>query len=196
MDKNRKLKRLVPIVIIIALFIAAVYGIAIYKRSKSNNVKEEIDTTTIYANLDKFDMNVEEASISYLGTQYMKFSKFEILEWDEDTMKGKVKLSVPDAYDEMVKTLEEFNIEYNSIIKAEDSTSLDLKNVLIERLAYTIENTDKIREEEISVDLTEHDKKVYIVPSQDVFNYIYEDFLRINIENQANLLGGESYAEN
>lgn len=94
----------------------------------------------------------------------MKSFKIEILERNENAMNGKVRWSVPDAYDGMVKTLEKFNVEYNSVEKAEDSTSLDLNNVLVEHLAYTIENTDKVREKEISVDLIEHDGKVYIVP--------------------------------
>lgn len=56
-----------PIVIIIATFIAVIYGIAIYKNSKSNNIDKKIDTTTIYVNFDKFGINIEEVSISYLG---------------------------------------------------------------------------------------------------------------------------------
>lgn len=192
MDKNRKLKRLVSIVIIIALFIVAVFGIAIYKRSKSNNVKEEIDTTTIYANLNKFAIDMRETSVSDLGKAYMESAKFEIVEWDEHSMKGKIKLRVPDVYDIMVKTVEEFNSEYSSI----EDNSVDLESILKERLILAIENTDKVREKEMEVDLTEYEGEIYIVPSKEIFNYIYEDFLRISIEMQADVLGGEGNDEN
>lgn len=185
--KNKKL-----IIIVLALVIVAISGIGIYKHFKSENDKEKTDKTAMYTNFDKFAMEVNDDSVSDIGKSYLNYADFEIIEWDVESMKGVIKLSVPDSYDVMVKIVEEFNYEYSS----NEDDSIDLESVLKERLISAIENTDQIREKEFSVELIEYENEIRIVPSKEVFNYIYDDFLRISIEMQAGTLGGESDVEN
>lgn len=185
--KNKKL-----LIIVSVLVLVIVSGIIIYKHFKSENDKEKTDKTTIYTNFDKFAIEVNDDTVSEIGKSYLKYSDFEIIEWDVESMKGVIKLRVPDSYDVMVKTVEEFNHEYSS----NEDDSIDLESVLKERLISAIENTDQIREKEISVELVEYENEIRIVPSKEVFNYIYDDFLRISIEMQAGTLGGENNVEN
>lgn len=185
--KNKKL-----IIIVLALVIVVISGIGIYKHFKSEHGKEKNDKTAIYTNFDKFAMEVNDDSVSEIGKAYLKYADFEIIEWDVESMKGVIKLRVPDSYDVMLKTVEEFNHEYSS----NEDDSIDLESVLKERLISAIENTDQIREKEFSVELIEYENEIRIVPSKEVFNYIYDDFLRISIEMQAGTLGGENNVKN